>query len=439
MQQRLANAPKDVLLALEKAGKLSHDGKEWLTLALDPYHDYEHQVAGYPDADASQTTVSCYQYQKVISAPPNAPANWDAHVYTLPVCYPDGTSLFTLSADWKTMQEPNPAVQNWVQGPLNIVTNLAGGELGISTSTINAPTKTTLPAAGVEDLCSGITRVIGMGFEITNTTSELNKQGTLTVYRMPQLGNTYQMKTISNGTLVAPVVGEMWRLPPRTVADANLLKGTKTWAASDGVYCTCLQNSVHNPLRMMESQQLMYGSEVDPGVASLVMATQYDAMGAAATAPNASCVAFPPNQTMPFDTTGVFLTGLSNSTTLSITMKVYVERAPTWKDANLAVLATPSAGYDVRALELYAMVANRLPPGVKVDQNALGDWWRAVTGIIKTVSPSIGLALNPLLPGAAAIGQGVARLTGVVDSSVTKITNAVKAIKPKQKQKAKGK
>jgi len=67
---------------LEK--NLSADGRDWLTLAVDPFHDLLHPIAGYPDADSSHTVVSCYQYSLDISKPPAAAGNWDLHIMTNP-------------------------------------------------------------------------------------------------------------------------------------------------------------------------------------------------------------------------------------------------------------------------------------------------------------------------------------------------------------------
>lgn len=422
---------KDFLTSLVDNHQITEDGKEWLTLALDPFHDYNKQVAGYPDADASHTVVSCYQYQYDVSAPASAAGgNYDVHIFNAPVCKADNLSVFTLNPGWKSTTEPAVPIQNvWSHAPLVIETNKSGSGFTPVIPAANSPTVTTLPAHKVTDLCAGVTRVIGMGYEITNTTAEINKQGSITCYRMPNMSSQYQMRSTNNGvTFVATVVGNMFREPPQTVAQANLLKGTRTWAASEGAYCTCLQNSVHNPLVQLESQQILYSSLSDPLSAQTVVATQYDAMGPGAIAPNATAVAFEPNQVMPFDTTGCFLTGLSNATILTVKLKVYVERAPTWADPQLAVLASPSAGYDTRALELYAQVVNHLPPGVKVCENAFGDWWRAVTSILKGAAPMVGMALNPIFPGAAIVGQGIGKLIGVTDSSVKKVVNTAKGL-----------
>lgn len=420
---------KDFLQSLADNKKITQDGKEWLTLALDPFHDYNKQVSGYPDADASQTVVSCYQYQTEVSSQANT--NWDCHIYSGCVAKPDNLSTFSLAADWKSISEPASTQQfTWMHSPLTIEKFPTTGNA--FTPTIPAtvsPSVSTLPALDNTDLCAGITRVIGMGFEIHNTTSEIHKQGTITCYRMPQMGSQYQIRALNNaGTFVTPVIGEMFRLRPCTVAQANLLKGTRTWNAAEGAYCTVLQNSVHNPLKQLESQQILYNTEASTGAASTVIASQWDAQGPGATAPNATASSFEPNQIMPFDTTGVFLTGLSPETTLTVKLKVYVERAPTWAEPNLAVLATPSAGYDVRALELYAQVVNLLPPGVKVADNAFGDWWKAVVSLVKHAAPTIGLALNPVVPGAGLIGMGVGRLAGVVEDASNKMINTAKGL-----------
>lgn len=432
MQKRSKNAnyanAKDFLQTLVDNKKITSDGKEWLTLALDPFHDYNKQVAGYPDADCSQTVVSCYQYQAEVTAP--GVLNWDCHIHSGCVAKADSLSVLSLDAAWKSMNEPNPTQQaTWYHAPLVIEKMNSGSSFTPAVPAGAVPNVTTLPLVDVTDLSAGITRVIGMGFEVHNTTAEIYKQGTITCYRMPQMGSKYQMRALNGvGTFVTPVVGEMRRMRPGTTAEANLMKGTRTWNAAEGAYCTCFQNSVHNPLSQLESQQISYTKEAAPGVGTTILTTQWDAMGAGAAAPAASASSFEPNQTIPFDVTGVFLTGLSKETTLTVKLKVYVERAPTWSEPALSVLASPSAGYDVRALELYAQVINHLPPGVKVADNSFGDWWRAVTAILKGVAPTVGMALNPMFPGAGALGQGVGRLLGVIDGSANKIINTAKGL-----------
>jgi len=397
----------DFLTKLTSNALLTQDGKEWLTLALDPFHDYNHQVSGYPDADASQTVVSCYQYQADVSAPVGVAGNWDAHIYNAPQCLSMYADVLALDANWTKSTQANPAV-TWLTGPLTIASGPAGAFLAPAIpAQANVATRA-VPSVAIHDLGSGVSRVIGIGYEVTNTTAPLYRQGALTAYRMPQLGNRFQMVTTNAaGTQAGVATGEMWRQIPSSVDQANVLKGTRTWEAADGAYVTCLQNSVHNPLSQLEAAQIMYCPNSSPGAAVTVSASQYQTVPGTTAAPAMSGLAFNPNKQMPFDVSGLFLTGLSNQTTLTVKLRVYVERAPTWQEPALAVLASPSAAYDVHALALYAQAANMLPPAVKVGENAHGDWWRSVLKVLSVGAVPLGLALNPVFPGASAVGAGI--------------------------------
>lgn len=396
--------------------QITQQGKDWMTLALDPFHDYNHQVAGYPDADASHTVVQCFQWQEDISAPVAA-ANWDCHVYNLPQVVSRLDDTYFLDVNWLSTTEANPAVP-MPTGILNIVRNAAGTSTAPSIPATPNRVVTTLPVVNEINHARGISRIIGIGFEVHNSSAEIYKQGSVTTYRMPQLGSTYQQVTLNNaGTFKAVTTGQMWREPPGTVADANMLKGTRTWNASEGVYATCFQHSVHNPMAQLESAQILFSPTSGPGAATIARASPYLTVGAAAVAPNCSGIAFLPNKTAPFHTTGAMFTGLSPETTLTVKVRVYIERAPTPSEADLAVLASPSAGYDVKALELYAAAVNMLPPAVKVGENAKGDWWRAILSVLKTAAGPIGLALNPFIPGASILGAGIQGLAGQINTS----------------------
>lgn len=152
---------KDFLSKLTEARKLSPEGRDWLTLALDPFHDYNHQVAGYPDANCSQTVVSCYQYQVEVAAPPGiAPnTNWDAHIYNMPICRTDDFGVFILEPGWTNIKETAPVINDCTTGPLNIVTNASGSPLGVVVPKSPTARKTALPSTNaIYDLCDGIDR-----------------------------------------------------------------------------------------------------------------------------------------------------------------------------------------------------------------------------------------------------------------------------------------
>jgi hypothetical protein len=145
---------------------------------------------------------------------------------------------------------------------------------------------------------------------------------------------------------------------------------------------------------------VVFSADSNAGVVGMVCASETTLAGVDDIMPTVQ-------KTAPFDTTGAFFTGLSQQTTLLVKLRVYVERAPSFKDYALAPLASPSAGYDINALQLYAQAINMLPCAVKVDENAAGDWFRAVVSVLKHAAGPIGVALNPFLPGASIVGTAV--------------------------------
>jgi hypothetical protein len=401
---------KQILEILERSNHVTKDGRDWLTLALDPFHDYAHQVAGYPDADGSQTVVSCYQYQTTVTAPPNVVGNWDAHIFSNPQQQTSLYHVMSEMADWSQVKLNAPAV-TFNSGLLDIHTNAANQPLSPPVPASATFASATLPAgANATDLSDGNTRILGFGFEVANTTAEMYKQGSLTAYRMPQYTNNNQIVWSTNNVGNNMTVnGKRWRRPPATVGEATLLKGTRTWEAKDGCYCVGVLNSVHNPLVCCATEHQLLSPSSTSGLVATVWSSDVLPI---ATSGAVSAAAPGLTKKAPWDTTGAFLLGLSNQTVLTVTLKVYLERAPACAEKNLAVLASPSAGLDMGALELYSMAISALPVGVKLAENAAGDWWRSVLKVIEKVAGPLGLLANTFIPGASGIGQSVAKFAG---------------------------
>lgn len=423
----------DFLKSLQDNGKITPDGKEWLTLALDPFHDYTHQVAGYPDSDGSQTVVSCYQYEKEVNCGA-LNSTWACHIFNSNLASSNQMAVLTETADWTATTEAANA-PGWSMAPL--VISVAANPLQLAPQIPIAagnPTYQVVPELGTTDISGGNSRVIGMGWEVTNTTADIYKQGAVTVYRVPQYEAAFQNTTTNIGaTQKSTAVGVKFRQPPATVAQANLLKGTRTWAARDGVYATAVMNSIHNPIKGYSNQAILYGNSTTPDAATdTVWQNIYTTVGTSAAV---STTTFQAAKTIPFDTTGAFFTGLSKETTLIVKLRVYVERAPTFLEPSLSVLASPSAGYDVNALSLYSQAINMLPVAVKVGENEAGDWWRAICRVLKYTAGPLGAIANTFLPGAGLVAQGIGKAAASYtnDGGSTKQITAAMEAKPRVK------
>lgn len=407
----------DALTDMVNKGSLTSDGRDWLTCALDPYHDFNHTLAGYPDAAVSQTVVSCYQYQTTVTAPAGVAGDWDAHIFTLPIAFTQNYSVYNQGVDWTTITDPNPTIAG-ILGPLNIISNAVGSPLVPVVPVSATQARQCLPALGVEEAASGCSRIIAMGFEVHNTTADIYKQGAVCSYRMPTAPGQNMVMFLNNAgppaTSYGSVSGKRFPQPPPTQADAMRMKTSRTWDAREGVYSTVFQSSVDNPLVQMSNQQVLFGKDADPGVAAAAWGSPLAAVPGPA---NPTVYAPLATKTTPFDVTGAFFTGLSNQTSLTVKLRLYVERAPGWNLPDLAPLASPSAGYDIAALELYAQAINALPAAVKVSENGAGDWWRAVTGVLKHVAAPAGALLNTVVPGAGLIGSAVQTIAGQLDTT----------------------
>jgi hypothetical protein len=109
---------------------------------------------------------------------------------------------------------------------------------------------------------------------------------------------------------------------------------------------------------------------------------------------------------------GVFFTGLSAQTTLTVNIRCFIEIFPSQVGNPLTPLAQPSAPYDEIALKFVSEILKEMPPGVMLKENGLGDWLSDIAGkVVSFVSPIAGTvgkiagALSGIVPGAGAVAS----------------------------------
>lgn len=274
----------------------------------------------------------------------------------------------------------------------------AGGPYGMG-NTPTADFVVGLPAA----YCKGKSRLIGLGTEITNTTSDFYKQGTCTVYRYPQGdmdAKVRRFKAVPN----AAVSTQQITFQPSTLATAMLLSGTRQWKAAEGAYIVAAFNDEQNLALPAEYRQpVLYPSTEDDiaGVNNtfpIMLPFTVEGLEAAS---------WTPNRWAPINTGGCILTGLSEQTTLTVTVNAYVELFPTPAEPELVVLAKPSAAYDPLAMTMITRALESMPVGVPAADNGFGDWF---AGLISEFAEPIGDALSILIPGANYMGKGAKKL-----------------------------
>jgi hypothetical protein len=272
--------------ALRAAG-CKQESIEYAVNCVDPFHDLNMTVAGYPDGVGGKSVVQAITKQFTIKVPTNpgiAAAPWDVHFVNNP-------SLCGINAHdgpwWEVadgMLYPVAQIQTGgglAQGHQTVI------PLGANQAYINYDTPSTVRPAGLLEWCAvpsgrntfdprvdgfygsmnvndiladpeARSRIIGFGFEVHNTTAELYKSGGVTVYRADSDPSEQQLKfgagvfhvtevTLASGAvnISGPNAPEFTDIntgnllirersaPPISVAQATQMRSA-TWTACEG-------------------------------------------------------------------------------------------------------------------------------------------------------------------------------------------------------------
>jgi len=448
-----------VLNAIGSRVGLTECGRDWLIAACDPYHDKPLNVCGYPDVNEAASVTQVVKLSQQISVPSGVSTNWDCHIHQFPWIAGSATgtapALQTVTDNTVNLSLTNSVVNlspsGW--GGLSIDSVAANNPtFHFLNSTISSPFNTQL-----KPFLAGEYRVIAMGFEVINTTSELNVQGLVTCYRYPMQsldsGSVIPLLQLdvgsapSNSFVGFPTVIKT-AAPPDTAGQALLLADSRQWKAKEGAYVVSTMNSSEvptGPNNVMIQLALNTSDANNEGATQAVTAPQVSpAIGIppTGTTNNINFFFAPQTDLTVFNHSGAYFQGLSNSTTLQVNAIYIVERFPTFLETDLVVLAKHSCRCDDAAMELYSEVIRQMPVGVPQKMNGLGEWFSdAVSAASDFISPVLSAIPHPIAQGASAALRGAAGVTKkIMGSEVApgKVyqSNPMSTQKPKPKAKA---
>jgi hypothetical protein len=417
----------DALERLERSGALTEDGKAWIIQALDPFHDTEFAPTDMPDFSRQGCIVQCIKRTMTVSKPATIEAahpgeNWDCHVSTGP--FLAATAMAVQNVQGRSLTAiPGTSNPNWsavnivstrnngtpaVSYPRGVVTPLWMTSGGNTDATINGLACTSdLTDPSAPGFLNGQHRLVGFGVEIINTSPDLTAQGSVTVYRQPLTVNTTDAAFSAAPALTA-ISFQTFQFPPPLATDAFLLEGTRQWHAREGAYLVSTPATLDNPV-------------VDPQ-ANYFMVAQSRISGVE---PNPYPVLVGPNTDGPyalaqFNTAGAYFSGLASTNTLTVNVRFFVTRYPSFLESDMAVVSRPSPELDTLALEIFSHSLRKLPPGCPVSENPLGEWFskvvKGVGGMAHRVAPLIegahpGLGKVARLAAAATNQAGVRVMT----------------------------
>lgn len=387
---------------------LTREGANWLRLALDPFNDVPVELAGYPDLDSASSFVQKIKSSVDISAPAGSAGNWDCLIFRLPCGFLTTEAMYP-----GDINKAKVAYDHGVPG--TTVQMQAINAWSADAGTVMNPFDSAVWAAanGAEANAAAFmpqtrNRMVAGGFEVNNTTSELYKQGSVTVGSTSVATNNPNVANCidSNGAPWSPmaILFDSFGKAPSTVALANVIPNTKTWEARNGCYVPYRQTSLDNPPQNRQVRGIEYG---DVGITIPTANEQFNHL----------------HSLQPFETSFAYFTGLSQQTTLRVTVVEYYEIFPHSSDS-LISSASPSGPYDSRALELYGRLIGMVPHGVPVTMNPSGEYFKLVLqrlGVLLKAASPFATAYNPMLGAAVATGgQLMSTVSAMVDAKLNK-------------------
>jgi hypothetical protein len=408
---------------LRKHG-LTAEGQKWLETALDPFHDLALDCEGFPDYDSTTSIVQGIRVSLNVVAPPESTASglpWDCHIASTPYneTWPNIRTSVTNGSDFYTDHTP---LQVYATS-LGMVT-VATKAIADAEDHRTWPSGSTFPAAqgathqvrytGLSPVSmanlagtwtpdrpytQGRHRVVGAGFEVINTTPPLYRGGLATVYRQnsnldERTGNAWTDSAALFPSRAVEVVAGIG--PPPYVADALNLPGSRQWSAAEGAYIPLTLAGDENPFVQAASREIIMSDDFSPGLGASGRAFLHSTPQAGfGPTPNAMA----PKSVNKLHQSGVYFSGLSKETTLTVSLRVFMERAPTRSEPDLVPLARPSPTADPVAWMLYTEAIRLMPPGVILSENFLGGWFRqVVSNVSSVVAPAVSKGVRTVAP-----------------------------------------
>lgn len=379
----------------------------WCLTALDPFHDYQQNIEGYPDLNALPSVCQMYTTTVTVTAPAAAGAGtWDCNVmFTGLDCASTSLQTLMLATRYHCVYDHAALPTALGVAPMTILSDAAGVDLTLHSATAERDYLYTRQNA------SDMGRLIAVGYEVHNTTAEIYKQGTVVTAMIPseRIESSDCTYFDTNGAPWSSVGRSCILLPcyPSDEAQVRQIPSSGQWAAAKGCYV------VPRIINMNNVPQPSYGKS---GITYHTLPEGVAGAAVYQTAPTTNstfggivCPASNGTTDSIFGATCSYFTGLSNQTTLTITLRSVVEYFP-YPGSALLPAATPSPAYDPVSLQLYSLAVREAPYAVPVAQNSAGDFFRKILRVISNVAPVVGAMLPS--PAAQGILSGVGMAAG---------------------------
>lgn len=432
-------------------GELTISGKAAFIVATDPFHDTAiADWRGWPDLETAKSVTRCVRQSFTVKSSGDGD---NLMLYTWPILNESVTHRASRRNSIIDLVTPGVST-DFNLGPLTVMHYADTSTMTLTNGTY--AWHSFLDPDYLLDDC----RLCGMGVEVYDVTAELYKQGTCTVFCVPQSTTEpepFWVKDVvfpspmsSKGQqpfaphpLGTPVQGIPLKKFPTSMAQIMELAGTRQWEAKDGAYAVIPFHGRDNfPGQPTYETPLLYVDTLDAHErVEFLNTTPFNIGGWATPLIENDNVVFLANKFSPVHSKGILLSGLNEKSTFTINVVYYLESFPAPDNRQLITLAEPSAPLDELALELVSAATQSLPVAVPVCENGLGDWFAEVVAEVAPWIAAAGAGLGVPLVSAAATAAEAAAQAYMKSPSYTPTTptakprpNAAKPLKPKVQQ-----
>lgn len=341
----MSNKPRPLRADETALKSLSPPGRDFVTKATDPFHDYEIRPAQIPDGSVPASFMKDYRRSINVTCPFTLLAGdtWSVSIAVVPNLY--ASQLVAYDAGFI-----NPSVIGSGGGPLVLIYTHNRGNAVVATSyaAIDLADNTTL----ADDTLSS--RVTSLGFELTDATPPLYAGGMISVWRTNAAS---QIDTFAGGSGEIPMVfTDIGQIPADYFQSMTMVKSL-TWEAKHGAYVTApiSRDASHYPWNRLSQTpsalQLKVGSTDRVICAAVSTTTPVTGLNRRVIQPARDSNIVP---------CGAVISGQNENAVFNLALRCIVEFAPGFAPQYQSVAAaTPVA--DAAALQLVALALNHLP------------------------------------------------------------------------------
>ncbi len=404
---------------------ITEDGKNWLKLVLDPFHDSRVDLHGYPDQSTVQSIVRLNKQKISVSAPGGSA--WDCLIMVRPF-FTAGSCTFapmTATGPYESHYQYDhasiPSAFNL--NDITIWTQNAGGTWN------NAAAIAAMTVVGGLSMVPNddVARFIAGGLEIIDTSPTIYQAGDVMVGSFPfkigsgnlRLEDTNVAPETPNSSSAIHI--NSW---PDTTAGFQAIPGTLNWEARRGVYMPLRLTELNIPFEAVGVKSYVTTKIPKGALGAVNYVSVPDAINVLTYGREAHAGIM--------DQYFILLTGLNGSATFDLVTRMFNEVPMHFGDQagtgvhgypdSINPFVTPASVYDPHALELYGRLAPKIPVAVPRDMNPAGEFFgnilktlgsvlQAGSGLLPLATPLIAASplapAAPFIPPAAALGVGV--------------------------------